>query len=102
MGDATAFSTVAKTKMPADEWVRKGLAEHGPDLLQEMVAMFTQLLMSADVDAICGASYESRSPERVNRRNGYRTLDWDTRVGTIQLEVPKLRQGDAGSRKPSV
>jgi transposase-like protein len=49
--------------------------------------------MSADVDAICGAEYGSRSPDRVNRRNGYRQRDWDTRVGTIQLAVPKLRQG---------
>lgn len=84
---------MAKTKMPAAEWMRKGLAEHGNDLLQEMVAMFAQLLMSADVDSICGADYGSRSPQRVNRRNGYRERDWDTRVGTIQLAVPKLRQG---------
>lgn len=84
---------MAKTKMPASEWMRKGLSEHGTDLLQEMVAVFAQLLMSADVDAICGAEYGSRSPDRVNRRNGYRQRDWDTRVGTIQLAVPKLRQG---------
>lgn len=84
---------MAKTKMPVAAWMRKGLAEHGTDLLQEMVAMFAQLLMSADVDSICGAEYGSRSEERVNRRNGYRQRDWDTRVGTIQLAVPKLRQG---------
>lgn len=84
---------MAKTKMPAGEWVRKGLQEHGSDLLQEMVAVFAQVLMSADVDSICGAAYGSRSPDRVNRRNGYRQRDWDTRVGTIQLAVPKLRQG---------
>jgi len=84
---------VAKTKMPAAEWVRKGLVEHGPDLLQEMVAVLSQLLMSADVDAVCGAQYGSRTPERANRRNGYRTRDWDTRVGTIPLRIPKLRQG---------
>ncbi len=84
---------MAKTKMPAAEWVRKGLAEHGPDLLQEMVAVFAQLLMSADVDAVCGVSYGSRSLERVHRRNGYRQRDWDTRVRTIQLAVPKVREG---------
>ena len=49
--------------------------------------------MSADVDAACGAAYGSRSPERVNRRNGYRTRSWDTRVGSIELQVPKLREG---------
>ena len=60
--------------MPAAEWVRKGLAEHGPDLLQEMIAVLAQLLMSADVDAVCGASYGSGSLERVHRRNGYREI----------------------------
>lgn len=84
---------MAKDKMPAAEWVRKGLVEHGPDLLQEMVSVFAQLLTSADVDTVCGAGYGDRSPERVNRRNGYRQRDWDTRVGTIPLAVPKLRQG---------
>ena len=41
--------------MPAAEWIRKGLSEHGPDLLQEMVGVFAQLLMSADVGSVCGA-----------------------------------------------
>jgi transposase-like protein len=58
-----------------------------------MVTAFAQILMSADVDAACGAAYGSRSPERVNRRNGYRTRGWDTRVGSIELQVPKLREG---------
>ena len=49
--------------------------------------------MSADADAVCGAGYGERSPERVNRRNGYRERDWDTRVGSIELAVPKLREG---------
>lgn len=83
---------MAETKMPAAEWVRKGLSEHGPDLLQEMVAVFAQLLMSADVDGVYGASYGSRSSERVNRRNGYRQRDGDTRVGTISLAVPQVRE----------
>ena len=49
--------------------------------------------MGADADAVCGAGYGERSPERVNRRNGYRERDWDTRVGSIELAVPKLRRG---------
>jgi transposase-like protein len=49
--------------------------------------------MSADADAVCGAGYGERSSERVNRRNGYRERDWDTRVGSIELAVPKLREG---------
>jgi hypothetical protein len=44
-------------------------------------------------DALCGAGYGERSPERVNRRNGYREREWDTRVGSIELAVPKLRAG---------
>lgn len=84
---------VAKESMPVQEWIRKGFEEHGSDLLREMVAVFAQILMSADVDAVCGAAYGSRSPERVNRRNGYRTRSWDTRVGSIELQVPKLREG---------
>jgi transposase-like protein len=49
--------------------------------------------MGADADALCGADYGERSPERVNRRNGYRERAWDTRAGTIALAVPKLREG---------
>lgn len=50
-------------------------------------------LMSAEADALCGASYGERSSERVNRRNGYRERDWGTRAGSIELAVPKLREG---------
>jgi len=84
---------VAKTSMTPKDWIRKGLEEHGQDLLQEMVAVFSQALMHADVETLCGAPYGSRSPERVNQRNGYRPRVWDTRVGTIQLAVPKVREG---------
>ena len=49
--------------------------------------------MSAEADAICGAGYGERSDERVNSRNGYRRREWDTRAGTIELAIPKLRQG---------
>jgi transposase-like protein len=49
--------------------------------------------MGEEVDAICGASYGERSDERNNRRNGYRSRPWDTRTGTIDLAVPKLREG---------
>jgi transposase-like protein len=64
-----------------------------PDLLRELLRMFVQALMSADVDAACGAEYGTRSPERTNSRNGYRARGWDTRVGSIELAVPKLRSG---------
>jgi transposase-like protein len=58
-------------------------------MLTEMV----NILMGAEVDAVCGAGYGERAEERVNSRNGYRTRPWDTRVGTIDLRIPKLRQG---------
>ena len=50
--------------------------------------------MGAEADALCGAAYGERSPERVNIRNGYRERSWDTRVGTIELEIPRLRSGN--------
>jgi transposase-like protein len=58
-----------------------------------MVAAFAQQLMGAEADAICGAGYGEVSAERVNSRNGYRDRRWDTRAGTIDLKVPKLRSG---------
>ena len=73
------------------------LAEHleqaEPDLLRSMVSSFVQALMSAEADARCGASYGARSVERTNSRNGYRTRDLDTRAGTIEMAIPKLREG---------
>ena len=79
--------------MDMSVWLRKQLEETSPDLLRVMVKDFAEALMSADADAVCGAGYGERSPERVNRRNGYRERDWDTRVGSIELAVPKLREG---------
>ncbi len=79
--------------MDVTGWLRKQLEETSPDLLRAMVKEMAEVLMSADADAVCGAGYGERSPERVNRRNGYRERDWDTRVGSIELAVPKLREG---------
>ena len=69
------------------------LASASPDLLREMISSFANAMMSAQVDQVCGAGYGERSGERVNRRNGYRTREWDTRAGTVELAVPKLREG---------
>jgi putative transposase len=84
---------VVEHTMDVSSWLRKQLEETSPDLLRAMVKDFAEALMSADADAVCGAGYGERSPERVNRRNGYRERDWDTRVGSIELAVPKLREG---------
>jgi len=79
--------------MDVTDWLRKQLEEAHPDLLRAMVKEMAEALMSADADAVCGAGYGERSPERINRRNGYRERDWDTRVGSIELALPKLREG---------
>src|SRR5216117_132072 len=79
--------------MELSSWLRKQLEQASPDLLRAMVQEFAEALMGAEADALCGAGYGERSPERVNRRNGYRERDWDTRVGSIELAVPKLREG---------
>ncbi len=59
-------------------------------MLRALVKDFAEALMSAEADALCGAGYGERTPERVNRRNGYRERDWDTRVGSIELAYAKL------------
>jgi putative transposase len=69
------------------------LEQASPDLLRAMVKTFAEALMGAEADAICGAPYGQPSEERVNYRNGYRDRRWDTRAGTIELAIPKLRAG---------
>jgi putative transposase len=69
------------------------LAQASPDLLRELLTTFVNTLMSAEVDAVCGAAYGQASPERTNRRNGYRSREFDTGAGTIGLAIPKLRTG---------
>ena len=64
-----------------------------PDLLREMIRAFAQKMMDAEVEVACGAGYGEVSPSRVNSRNGYRSREWDTRAGTVELAVPKLRHG---------
>ena len=79
--------------MDALAWLRKQLETGDNDLLREMVRSFAEGLMGAEADVVCGAPYREASPERINRRNGYRTRRWDTRVGSIDLRIPKLRAG---------
>lgn len=84
---------MVELRMDPVSWLRKQLEVADVDLLREMVRSFAETLMSAEADAMCGATYGERSDDRVNRRNGYRERDFDTRVGTVELRVPKLRQG---------
>jgi putative transposase len=69
------------------------LAAASPDLLRSMLATFISALMSAEADAVCGAPYGMPSADRVNVRNGYRHRDFDTRAGTLDVAIPKLRSG---------
>jgi putative transposase len=68
------------------------LAQASPDLLRELLTTFINTLMSAEADSVCGAAYGAVSEDRVNRRNGYRPREFDTRAGTVELAIPKLRQ----------
>jgi putative transposase len=74
-------------------WLDEQLELASPDLLRNMVKTFAEALMGAEADAICGAAYGERSLERTTKRNGYRERGWDTRVGTIELAIPRVRQG---------
>src|ERR671938_481430 len=69
------------------------LADPGSDLLRAMSAAFVNALRSAEADAVCGAEYGASSPERINSRNGYRRREFDTRAGTLEVAIPKLRSG---------
>ena len=73
--------------------IEEQLSQASPDLLRELLTLFINTLMSAEADAVCGAAYGTQSPDRVNRRNGYRGREFDTRAGTLDLAVPKLRTG---------
>ena len=79
--------------MGAAELLRKYLAEANPDLLRSLVQSFAEALMSAEASGLCNAEYGEVTQERVNSRNGYRSRRWDTRAGTIDLAIPKLRSG---------
>ena len=84
-----------KTTIDPAVWLRNRLDDPDgeSDLLAEMLKAFAETLMSAEASARCGAEYGERTDERVNSRNGYRERRWDTRAGTIELAVQKLRQG---------
>lgn len=84
---------MAEKNITQMELLRKKLEETDSDVLREMLGYLIEQLMNADVDAICGAEYGERSPERMNSRNGYRPpRALHTRAGTLDLNIPKLRK----------
>jgi putative transposase len=73
--------------------LRKAAMDGDVDFLREGVRVFSQALMELEVAAHVGAERHARTPERTGQRNGYRDRRWDTRVGTIDLQVPRVRDG---------
>ena len=71
----------------------EALSGASPDLMRHLLTTVINSLLSAEADAVCGAEWGQASPERVNQRNGYRHRDLDTRVGTLDVAIPKLRTG---------
>ena len=81
--------------MADDMMTLRGLLEKSSDadLLREMIGFSAQRLMELEVQGLTGAEHGERTPERINHRNGYRDRPWETRAGTVDLKVPKLRKG---------
>ena len=71
----------------------QALSDASPDLMRQLLSTVINALLSAEADAVCGAEYGQASPDRVTQRNGYRHRELDTRTGTIDVAIPKLREG---------
>ena len=81
--------------MTEDKIALRALLEKGSDttFLREMIGFAAQRLMELETEGLCCAGYGERSADRRNQRNGYRERDWETRAGTVELRIPKLRRG---------
>jgi putative transposase len=81
--------------MTEDRMALQALLEKTPDAdyLRQMIGFAAQRLMELDIESRTGAAHGERSSERLAQRNGYRDRDWQTRAGTVELRIPKLRKG---------
>ncbi|WP_248125903.1 IS256 family transposase [Micrococcus lacusdianchii] len=77
----------------SERLLREAIGEASPDLLRHLLQTVINALLSADADAVCGAEYGTASDTRTAQRNGYRHRPLDTRAGTIDVAIPKLRAG---------
>jgi putative transposase len=84
------ITMTTKTNIALAELAEKGA---DADLLKQMIQFVAQRMMDMDAESLCAAAYGERSPERLNSRNGYRERLWETRAGSVDLKIPKLRKG---------
>ena len=86
------MTAVSSIDDPA-QFLNHVLGQSSPDLLRDLLEGFVNTILSAQADQVCGAPYGARDEARTNQRNGYRHRELDTRLGTLDVAVPKLRQG---------
>ncbi len=91
----------ARNSIEIDSLLGELLKSPDSDVLRNIATLVANELMSLDADHACGATYGERTDERSNSRNGYRNRRWDTRVGSLELNIPKLRTQPATSQTGS-
>lgn len=84
---------MANNTIPTLQWLSNQIEKLDTDLLRQMLKVMAEFMMGLDADQRCGAAFGQKSDQRLNYRNGYRERRWDTRLGTIPLELPRLRKG---------